>query len=333
MVFRSSLVVAMLVAGAVGESMWGPADSIPALDVVIQAVDKLAKTPGFTQEEATHARQVAVEVKKDIEEVENNKTLTKAQAHEKVGKALKELTGLQSDMSKARQVAMDKEAAADAMPSNITAIKEKMAEMQKELADKKGALEKDESMIKLYNLQKELIEKKLKLQKLLDQRSKGQDVKAQQAEQGKQEAAMVKDVLSAASNVTVKSESKDELPAKLQAVLVNLKGRESKLAEEVAKEAASENKYETALNKELKELPSKAKTADLAKGQHMIKSLLAEEKRKFRKAEASKKIELNEIKEAEATIEKRDLVGLKKVMSKMQTESKALQAKSGDFLH
>jgi len=330
MALRSSLVLAMLVASALGESMWGPADSLPALDVVITAVDKVAATPGLTQEEATHARQVAALVKKDIEEVENNKTLTKAQAHEKVGEALKELTGLQSEMERARQVLK----AADAsMPKNITALKERMAEMQKELGDKKAALAKDESMIKLYNLQKELMEKKLKLQKLLDQRNKGQDVKKQQAEQGKQEAEMVKKVLSAANDVKVKGESKDELPATLQAVLVNLKGRESKMAEEVEKDAAAENKYEGALDKELKELPTKAKSAELAKGQHMLKAMKAEEKRKFRKAEASKKIELNEIKEAEASIEKRDLPGLKKIMGKMEAESKALQAKSGDFLH
>jgi len=317
------LVFALLVVSAAGasqsQSTWGPADSVHALDGVIAAVSKLAATPGLSHDKAAHVQQVAADVKKEIEEVENNKNLTKSQAHEKVGKAMQQLMGLEGELQKVQQNA---EAADKMLDQNSTVLNEKLAEMQKELGDKKAALAKDESMIKLYNLQKELIEKKLKLQKLLDQRSQGKDTKKQQVDEGKQEADMVTKVLAAAGDMKAKS----ELPAPLKAVLVDLKGRESKLAEQLEKDAASEAKYEASLDKELKSETS-------AKQQHMIKSMKAEEKRKFRKADASKKIELGEIKEAEASIEKRDLAALSKVMNKMKAQSNALQAKSGDFLH
>jgi len=65
----------------------------------------------------------------------------------------------------------------------------------------------------------------------------------------------------------------------------------------------------------------------------MLKRLEAEEHRKFAKAEALQKIEMNDLKEAEVSINKHNVPALQRTLFKMAKESKSLEAKAGKFLY
>merc|ERR1719191_1207304 len=55
--------------------------------------------------------------------------------------------------------------------------KAKLAELEKNLKAKKELLAKEEQMIKLYTLQKELAEKKLQLQNLIEKKEQAENAK------------------------------------------------------------------------------------------------------------------------------------------------------------
>jgi hypothetical protein len=293
------------------DSAWGPSDSVQALDGVIAAVEKIANNTHLSPEKLAKARHVAEDVKLDIESVEKG-NLTKQQAHEKVGAAIKELTAFESDLQK--------------MPAD------RLATLKKQLADKEAELKKAQNMMKLLNLKKQLIENKLMLQKLLSQKAAaGDDRKADEAEAAKN-SAMVKNVLNMTkglegASATVKS-------ARLQAVGAAVQTRVREVTEALAKADAEQKKAEASLDAAIaKQLPTKGKADAISKGQSMLKLIKTQEHRKFAKARALKEIELKELKEVQAKVEKKDIAGLEKVLAKLQQEGQALQAKSGNFLH
>merc|ERR1740138_1346833 len=86
------------------------------------------------------------------------KALTKEARSAKVMGAVKQLQDLQTQWQKASEAK-----SAD-----------KMAEMKKELEEKKAELAKDMKMMKVLNLKKALAEKKLKLQKLIEAKQEQQ---------------------------------------------------------------------------------------------------------------------------------------------------------------
>jgi hypothetical protein len=293
------------------DGTWGPSDSVHALDGVIAAVDKIAHNPHLSPENLAKARHVAEDIKGDIEAVEGG-NLTKQQAHEKVGAAIKELTAFEADLHK--------------MPAD------RLAMLKKQLAEKEGELKKDKNMMKLLKLKKQLIEKKLMLQKLLAQKASAEDVhKADEAEVAKT-SSMVKKVLNMTKGLEGAAEAVKK--ATLQAVATAVQTREREVAEALAKADAEQKKGEASLDAAIeKQLPAKGKGDAIAKGQSMLKLIKTQERRKFAKARALKEVELKELKEAQAKVEKKDIAGLEKVLAKLQQEGQALQAKSGNFLH
>jgi len=314
---RTTLSVGLLLftlASSLDESMWGPSDSVHALDAVVAAVDKVVKNPHLSPERLAEAKRVAEDVKGDVEAVENGK-LTKAQAHEKVGAAIKELTAFEANLTK------------------VSSGLDKIAMLKKQLAEKKAELAKDENLMKLFKLKKELAEKKLMLQKLINQKADSENSNKADQEEVAKTSAMVKDLVAMAKNLRG-GNSKQELPAPLKAVLATVQARDHAVSDALAKIDAEQKKSEASLDAAMqKQMPTKGKGDALAKGQSMLKLLKTQERRQFAKARALKQIELKELKDAEASIEKGDITGLLKVLVKIQQESQKLQAKSGNFLY
>jgi len=315
MACRTLAVLLLLVANAsaVEEDAWGPPESITALDSVVNAVTQIVSN-AKTADSLKRAQILSANVKADIEAVEAG-NLSKAEAHEKVGQAIKELTGFEMELNKAHPEASEKAA--------------KIAKLEKELAEKKEELAKDENMIKLIKMKKDLAEKKLRLQGLLDQKENSdKNIQADQDEAAKTNQWLKGLVAMANENSTVALHAKEEqVPSSLKTILASVETRRQSVAQDLNKmeteEKTSEGKIDAILQKQ--------GGAD-AKSQGMLKRLKKEEHRKFAKAQAVKRIELNELKDAEASIESRDVSGLQKVLSKIETEGKALQVKGG-FLY
>jgi len=311
-VFRL-LSVALLSVCSFAAEVWGPNDSVHALDGVIAAVNQIVSNPHLSATNLAKAKKVAEDVKADIEAVEGGK-LSKQAAHEKVGNAIQELMSFQSGLAAAASTGSSSKA-------------DKLAELEKSLEAKKAQLAKAENMLKLMKLKKALAEKKLKLQKLIDQKNAakkgGQEAEA--------EATKANELIKALSTgvADMKDSKKD---ADLKTVLATVHSRKEEVSASISKMEEAEKKAEGELEAVIKaQMPGGAGQGD-DKAKGMLKQLKAEEHRKFAKAEATKKIQLNELKDAEAAIEKHDVNGLERTLAKIEKDNKALQSKSGKFL-
>jgi len=300
---------------------WGPSDSVHALDAVITAVNSIVKNPHLSPEHLTKAKKVVEDIKADIEAVETGH-LTKLQTNQKVGQAIAELSAFEADFAvqKDHLVAGDKAAA-------------KIAKLQQELAEKKKALAKEESMMKLLKLKKALAEKKLMLEKLMMQKAEAASGKKSGQELSESNAVVTKLLKMAAESKNVTKGAKGELPAPLKAIEDTLQQREHVVSDSMAKILALQSKGDAQIEAVLKSQSQDGKSTDNIKKSKMFKHMKTQEDRKFAKARAVKQHELDELKEAEKSTQERDVNGLMGVLSKMQRENRQLQAKSGDFLH
>jgi len=280
-------------------STWGPSDSVHALDGVIKAVNSIVANPHLSPTQLVAAKKLAEDVKQDVEAVEAG-NMTKQQTKEKVGAAIKELTSFASQGSSNKQ--------------------DKINMLMKQLDEKKKALAKVESMMKLLKLKKALAEKKLTLEKLIMKKSEG---KAQNDKEMTDTSAAVSKMLMMAKNVS-----------NFGAITATLQEREKVVSASLARIVDEQAKGDAKIDAVLKAEMGQAGKSDFdVKKQKMFKHLKTEENRKFAKARALRQNELNELKDAEQTSAAQDATGLTKVLSKMQREERQLEAKSGNFLH
>jgi len=289
---------------ALADGTWGPADTAHALDGVIGAVEKIVHLPHLSATQLEQAKKIAADIKVDVEAVESGK-LTKEQAHEKVGEGMKELAAFAAKLQK------------------TGSLSERKAELEKQLHEKEAALAKLEKQMKLLKLKKLLAEKKLALQNLLASKAAGQDRSA--AEDAKATAAVV----------TQLHGLKDLKGVDAMKALQTVQQQEKAVGERLARLDAGQKKSEAmmtaAVQDELK-AGSSGKDA-LEKGKKMIQALEKREKRKFAKVRAGQQIELEGLKEAEASLKGHDSAGLQKSLQKLDQLSKSTQAKSGKFLY
>eukprot|EP00747_Dinoflagellata_sp_TGD_P162630 gnl/TRDRNA2_/TRDRNA2_180445_c0_seq1.p1 gnl/TRDRNA2_/TRDRNA2_180445_c0~~gnl/TRDRNA2_/TRDRNA2_180445_c0_seq1.p1 ORF type:complete len:392 (-),score=165.22 gnl/TRDRNA2_/TRDRNA2_180445_c0_seq1:164-1339(-) len=124
-------------------------------------------------------------------------------------------------------------------------------------------------------------------------------------------------------------------PAALQAITEQLEVQVKAVTDQLAKMDYAEKKMMAGIERMVKQkLPAKSgDKAAIAKSQGVFKMLKKKEQRKFEKARAMKKAELDELKTAIASIKKGDVKALERIMLKMQGEAKMLKANSKSFLH
>ena len=289
---------------ALADGTWGPADTAHALDGVIGAVEKIVHLPHLSATQLEQAKKIAADIKVDVEAVESGK-LTKEQAHEKVGEGMKELAAFAAKLQKSG------------------GLSERKAALEKQLHEKEAALAKLEKQMKLLKLKKMLAEKKLALQNLLASKAAGQDRSA--AEDAKATAAVV----------TQLHGLKDLKGVDAMRALQTVQQQEKAVGERLARLDAGQKKSEAMMTAAVQgELTAGGSSKDaLEKGKKMIQALEKREKRKFAKVRAGQQIELEGLKEAEASLKGHDGAALQKSLQKLDQLSKSTQAKSGKFLY
>jgi len=274
------------------------------LDGVIGAVEKIVHLPHLSATQLEEAKKIAVDIKVDVEAVESGK-LTKEQAHVKVGEGMKELAAFAAKLQ---------------MSGGLS---ERRAQLEKQLHEKEAALAKLEKQMKLLKLKKLLAEKRLTMQNLLAAKAAGQDRSA--ADDAKATAAVV----------TQLHGLKDLKGADAMRALQTVQQQEKAVGKRLARLDAGQKKSEDMMTAAMQgELKSTASGKDaLEKGKKMVQELEKREERKFAKVRAGQQIELEGLKEVEASLKGHDGAGLQKSLQKLDQLSKSTQAKSGKFLY
>jgi len=331
-----ALALCLNVAARVVDTQFNPAKSVQVLDAVEEALRKMTSLPHLSAAQLSSAKKVTDDVHRIVSEIESNKSLSEKAKGEKVGNAIKELEGLQTEWDQAVAMAAKKAKAAD----------EKYFALKNELDKKEELLAKDEKMLTITSLEKELDEKKLKLAQ----------AQAQAREQANKEDARQQDVMVAklvnmakamsATKTQPKAAAATRGAAKkdsalksgvLKPILANLQERAQNITAFLKKMDVTEQKHEAELNalveKKAASLTKGKGSAEAAKTRSMLKSVVKQETRKYKKARASKQSELNELKEAIKSIEKGDVKALQNTMLKMQRDVKAMQSNSKSFLY
>lgn len=307
-------VVGLLAALAVGtdSEMWTPHDGVKAFAALESALNKITSIH-MSAEMQKHAEKVAVDVRDAIKVIESNSTnLTKAQRQAKIGAAVKELMQLQAEFKPKAQLSAEQR-------------KAKLAQLEKDLKAKKELLAKEENMIKLYTLQKELAQKKLQLQNLIEKKEQAEAAKKSGAADAAEEVKFVSKMFDVTKDLA-KADKKAELPASVKTALAEVKSRAKKESDDLAK-------METANKKAMADLDAEVKKMSIKGGDKMIHKLKKQEQREFKKRRAQKQVQLNELKTLEQSIEQHDSQKMAATLHKMEHDAKALTARSGDFLH
>lgn len=334
-----SLFAASTDALQVSQGMWGPAD-LEAVETVLGRILSLHMTP----EMHTRAQVVAADVRQDIAAVATSRNLTKTERKAKVAAAIKELGDFQVEMEKETDDLIKAEKSANMTarmvklgnkldPKVLDSYNKKKVDLEKKLAEKQAELSKDEKEIQLYKLKKELVEKQLELNNL--ELEKAHDAKSQKSEveDAKAQEEAVNKLVSVANGLKDSKSAAAKLPPQINAVLVDLRKRSDSIQVSLKTLDATQKKSEIDLDAALKKQVGNSDSDAMTKAQTMIRSLKKKEERKFQKLRAVKKSELSEIDTAITSIEKGDVKGLQDVLTKMQSETKAVDAKSGHFLY
>lgn len=289
------------------------------LAAVELALKKLVENPHLSPKQIAGAKKVVAEVNSVVEQIESGKLTGEAQ-NKQVAFAIQELSGLQREWAAAAA-----------------------SGLQGQIAAKKALLKETEAELKLATMQKELLEKKLELKALVNEKNQHEAVAKQREEDAAQAAIVSKLVATAKALASTRNSTKGKeafaaLPSKkdaIRGILVDLKARAHNVSEAIKHLDAEEKNREAELSKsvEVPRASAKSKKIALAKGQAVLKVLVKQELRSYKKIRAVRESELQELQESIRSIETGDVSALTRVMSKMQAESKALQAKAKNFLY
>jgi len=328
---RVTLLLAVLTA-CHADDEWGPVNGVRELDAVEKALHKIVDSPLLTRAQLAAATHVVDDVEHVVAAVQSSNNLTKQARRQQLAGAIKELQGLQNQWSLAAS-------------GNQTAMEEKMQKLRGELAIKQALLNKTEGLLKLASLEKELAEKKLQLQGLMESKAKAEALHEEEKKQeAQQEAVVVKLVASAqvmassSSALKVKgssmAKSNPVLPGPLKAILAELEQSARNISMSIEHSDTEEKKREAQADSMIKAhgLATSKANATL-RGQSILKLVAQRASHQYKKTRAVKVAQLAELKEGIRSIENGDVVTLRKLMSKMQQEVKSLQGKSHSFLY
>mmetsp|Transcript_51159 Transcript_51159/g.158343 ORF Transcript_51159/g.158343 Transcript_51159/m.158343 type:complete len:718 (-) Transcript_51159:92-2245(-) len=314
--------------GSAAQAKWTPARGVKDLDDVEAALRTVVDSPMTSGPQLVAAKRVVEDVNRAIEAVRSDKGLTKEQRGQKLAGAIKELRDLQEQWALVAS-------------GNRSAIETKLQALKQQLAQKQAILNRTEGLLKLANMRKELAQEKLQLKALMDSKSKAESMAKEQQEEAQQQEAvaeLVADAQRLAVNASLAknktNSSSHSLPGPLNAILADLKARARNVSASIERADAAEKAHEADAERVVAlPAPTKAKTDAISRGRSLLKALVQQERRAYRKARAAKEAELAELREGAKRVEAEDLPGLETLLAKMQREAKTLQAKSRSFLH
>jgi len=231
--------------------------------------------------------------------------------------------------------------------SNSSAVEKKRL-LQSELAEKQAELKLDEGELKLAKMQKQLVLEEAQVKRLTAQKAGAQSQRKEQQEDMAQQSMVAKllgmaKALAASkklpkvehavtAEVAKVAEHKGKAgTAALDTILQDLHGRASNVTTLLAKMDKAEAKQEAEWK--AKYPVQKDKDAKVSKESRIEQAMLRKMSRSFSQMRAVKVAELKELNEAVHSIEHGDVAALSRVMLKMQSEYKAMEAKSKNFLY
>lgn len=298
----------------------------------LAAVEKSLKTltdlPHLSPEQRAAAKKVVAVVDATVEDVEAGK-LTGAARNKQVGLAITELQGLQRDWL------------------NVTTVS-KVEALEKAIAAKKAQLKEAEAELKLVHMEKELAEKKMLLKKLQAQKGQSEEMSKQKKEDATQEEmvskllgmakalAASKKPLEAHASVLQPNASALAANPALNELTAQLKAQEHNISASIERLDVEAKAQEAALSRSIEEgskMPAKLATKAMSQSEKMMKTLLKDEHRKYLKTRALKESQRKELQDGIKSIQQGDTTALAKLILKMETEGKSLQAKTKGFLY
>jgi len=323
------VIVACLTAVSCSVMVYDPPEAGPALDAVEKALASIVDNPHLPASMMAGAKKAVASVEDTIHFLEsaNGKALTKEARGAKVMAAIKQLDDLQSSWQKA----------------SASTVADRKAALMKQLAEKEAELVKDKKMMKVLNLEKALAEKKLALQKLIEQKQNAAASKESE-KATKEQDDMVANVLDMEKTLmTEQSTSKTgasvkmsdavkkataNKPKLLATVSTFINGRMAILSANMKTIDEAQKKREAEIKATLGgDAAGAAKTQEekeeMKKSQAILTMLMKKEARNGKKMRAGLQSEYNELSSAAAEIKKGDLQKLSEVMQHMQTEKKA----------
>jgi len=313
-------VVGLALFAPLARGMLTPDNGLKALDAVEGALQKMLTGAKTDQVLLKLAKPVVEKIEATVHLVETGNLTKKENAAQVLG-AIQALQGLQSHW----QVA-----------SNAS---QKLSALKGDLKMKKMELEKDEDMLKVVKIEKELEEKKAQLKVLVERKQQSashekeeQEDLASRGEVNKllkmaQALAGAKGKDAPAKTVNAK---KVQLPKQLEGILTDMKARAAKATSELDKMDATEAKEEADLEK-LADAPGKADGE--IKRKMMVTALKKQHARSYKKARVVKKSQVAELNDGVKALESGDVGALQGLMKKMTKETKVLTSKSANFLH
>jgi len=218
--------------------------------------------------------------------------------------------------------------------------------LEAEMKEKQAMLKSAEAKLKFAELQKQLIESEGRVKRLAAREAQMGNMKKEQGEDEAQQN-MVQKLLGmakalaftrkpkvqnatkvvAASAKQVSTNAKPATNPALAAILKDLRAREQNVTALINKMDAAEAKREADWANETSSLAGNSRTDKVVSALHKKMS------RSNTKMRAVKLEEQRELKEAIKSIEAGDVVALSRVMSKMKSEFKSMEAKSQGFLY
>lgn len=333
-----------VMASSLQRDAWSPNDSVLALDSVIRAVKHVTELPHLSPERARQSVQVVQSVSRDIEDVERG-TLTKTQARGKVGAAIKTLEMFEKQST----------VTAMAAQPNSSRLQENVIENQTQLNDSRTS-------VKLLNIEHVLVEKKKILQALISQKAvvdhKGrlspEELAMRESRANRLDAlskqlqgdsrvseqemkrtlvwldAEQQNVSSSLNDLEVAkaiTTNQFDIVAKLESTPETPDTNQSSNATAATQGRNSSNQTSTSYNRTNQ---TSSPRSVISAVMDMFKKTA---RRNYQKLVDFKKLELKELQDAEASIKKRDVRGLQRVVSNMRAETKLLRTKSGTFIY
>jgi len=325
------VIVACLTAVSCSVMVYDPPEAGPALDAVEQALASIVDNPHLPASMMAGAKKAVASVEDTIHFLEsaNGKALTKEARGAKVMAAIKQLDDLQSSWQEA----------------SASTVADRKAALMKQLAEKEAELVKDKKMMKVLNLEKALAEKKLALQKLIEQKQNAAASKESEKATKEQDDMVAKvlemeKTLATTKGVSAKmsdavKKATENKPKLLATVSTYINGRMAILSANMKQIDDAQTKREAEIKATLGgDAAGAAKTKEekeeMKKSQAILTMLMKKEARNAKKMRAGIQSEYNELASAVTSIKTGDVKKLSEVMQHMQTATKA---KSQKFLY
>lgn len=322
------------------DDAWSPQNGLQHLESLIESVH-------LAPEDVTQATQVIRDVSRDIEDMERT-NMTGPQVRKRLGAAMSAMAAFEQRL---------------ASSPKTSSTKRQVLILRHRITGQQEVLKKAQEELPLMKLQMQLLEKKIILENLIAEKATGEispeelderkaliarlnatasllSDKENATQGGQKKEQQIQETLTwlhaSVQNATKSVEQMEEVE-RLTAAEFDLLDRTESSVEET-QEALDEDQRTSNMTANRSNLSNSSNASNLTASPHQAILPKAKMYRKqalhqIGKAESIQRAELKELRDAEASIQKRDSHALKEVVNKMQTEVKFLQPSPKAFIY